>query len=104
MDRLSEAQRKITGQSADLWGAKYWNFGLTLIDLDNWHEQRLTEVYHKWMLMNYQQHMFREDSLAYGLGLPYLALLDRVQCLPEKVEVLDGSIHKIIIFRNIFQI
>ena len=42
------------------------------------------------MLENYKRKIFQETTLSYGLGIPFLALLGRVSCLPHDVKVLDG--------------
>ncbi len=41
-------------------------------------------------MQNYKHRIFEETTLSFGLGIPFLALLGRVSCLPNKVKVLDG--------------
>ena len=50
------------------------------IDLGAWRKKNLTESYTWWLAKNAEHRIFPEDSLAYGLGLPYLSFAGHVQC------------------------
>ena len=40
----------------------------------------MDETYRWWLSQNEKSHIFLEDSLGYGLGLPYLAFAGHVAC------------------------
>ena len=90
LHQLQDIHTNITGERQNIMKMPYWNFGLTLFDLGNWREQQLTDVYQRWMIENYRRRIFQETTLSYGLGIPFLALLGKVSCLPEQTKVIDG--------------
>ena len=65
---------------AELKHERAWNFGFALVKTSAWAEQRLTDKYELWLEANAKDRIFPSDSLAFGLGLPYLALRGAVQC------------------------
>lgn len=68
-----------------------WNFGISLVDVRQWHYYNITEQYVGWMRANYEQHIVEERSLVFGLGIPQLALLGRHQCFPApRFHVAEG--------------
>mmetsp|Transcript_28318 Transcript_28318/g.49817 ORF Transcript_28318/g.49817 Transcript_28318/m.49817 type:complete len:757 (-) Transcript_28318:127-2397(-) len=72
-----------------------WNFGFTLFDLDQWRDLKLTDKYEKWMKANYEDHIFPETSLQYGLGIPFLSFYDHTSCWEDvsshpTIHVRDG--------------
>ena len=50
------------------------------LDLGAWRKKNLTGSYTWWLAKNAEHRIFPEDSLAYGLGLPYLSFAGHVQC------------------------
>ena len=40
----------------------------------------MTDIYHGWLRANYKLHIWPEDSLSYGLGIPYLAFAGTIAC------------------------
>ena len=67
----------------ELYNTRAWNFGLVVIDLDTWKQHQLTAKYHGWLEANYRREFWRSDSLAFGLGLPFLALRGEVECFED---------------------
>mmetsp|Transcript_24129 Transcript_24129/g.45119 ORF Transcript_24129/g.45119 Transcript_24129/m.45119 type:complete len:439 (-) Transcript_24129:216-1532(-) len=71
-----------------------WNYGFTLFDLQAWREENLTEKYRLWMRAIYDDHIFPEDSLRYGLGVPFLLLAKKIACWHDttggKINIRDG--------------
>jgi len=71
-----------------------WNYGFTLFDLQAWREERLTPKYVAWMRAIYDDHIFPENSLRYGLGVPFLLLAKKIACWHDttggKINVRDG--------------
>ena len=63
-----------------------WNFGLTLVSTRAWTERGLTSKYEGWVDANARAQLWPSDSLAYGLGLPFLALRGEVQCFEDAPE------------------
>ena len=57
-----------------------WNLGLTLVDTQAWHTRHVTERYEAWLEANARDAIWPSNSLPFGLGLPFLALLGDVQC------------------------
>merc|ERR1712166_867352 len=45
-----------------------------------WRRLGMTERYHTWLRADYALHLWPEDSLSYGLGIPYLAFGGVVVC------------------------
>jgi len=66
-----------------------WNFGAALLPLDRWREQALAGRVAAWFEANSRHRLFPPDSVASGLGLPYLLFADTVGCWAEET-VLDG--------------
>uniref|UniRef100_A0A7S4DQE5 Sulfotransferase domain-containing protein n=1 Tax=Lotharella globosa TaxID=91324 RepID=A0A7S4DQE5_9EUKA len=91
---LDKLNREINGKPFDAESQPEWNFGFTLFDLEAWRELHVTENYEKWMHANYDDHIFPETSLMYGLGIPFMAYYDRVSCWDDvtepKINVRDG--------------
>ena len=56
------------------------------LDLGAWRKKNLTESYTWWLAKNAEHRIFPEDSLAYGLGLPYLSFAGHVQCWNEFID------------------
>ena len=54
-----------------------------LVSGSEWLPLNVTGVYHEWLRENYERRLWREDSLAYGLGIPYLAFAGKVACWNE---------------------
>lgn len=69
-----------------------WNFGLSLLPLARWREQRLEKRVTHWFRANSLHRLFAPDSVESGLGLPYLIFAGEVGCWPEGT-VLDGLGH-----------
>ena len=67
----------------ELRNARAWNFGLVVIDLDTWKQHKLTAKYTGWLEANYRREFWPSDSLAFGLGLPFLALRGEVECFED---------------------
>ena len=63
-----------------LGSSRAWNFGLVVVDVDAWHESALTAKYERWLEANARDEIWPSDSLAFGLGLPFLALRGSVEC------------------------
>ena len=74
------------GEEIDFTEQPVWNFGLTRLNLTAWKEYRMTETYRWWLSQNEKSHIFPEDSLGYGLGLPYLAFAGHVVCWNDYVD------------------
>lgn len=66
-----------------------WNFGVALLPLDRWRAQALVRRVQRWLEANLIHRLFPPDSLASGLGIPYLIFAGSVGCWREEV-VLDG--------------
>lgn len=62
---LNAIASQINGHEVSLHNETYFNFGVSLLNLDEWKRLDLTGIYHKWMRANYREHIFREDTLAY---------------------------------------
>ena len=95
LNRLNSVAQEISkneglSKPAMVESVNYFNFGLTLVDLDNWRKERVTEQYQKWVEVNYKKRWFSETSLQFGLGLPFLGLLGKVQCHPDNIDIVDG--------------
>ena len=71
----------------DRYNTRAWNFGLVVIDLDAWKQHKLTAKYQGWLEANYRREIWPSDSLAFGLGLPFLALRGEVECFEDDNEV-----------------
>jgi len=74
------------GEEIDFTEQPVWNFGLTRLNLTAWKQYRMTETYRWWLSQNDKSHLFPEDSLAYGLGIPYLAFAGHVVCWNDYVD------------------
>ena len=74
------------GEEIDFTEQPVWNFGLTRLNLTAWKQYRMTETYRWWLTQNAESHIFPEDSLAYGLGIPYLAFAGHVVCWNDYVD------------------
>ena len=77
IEDLSADQR---GTKIDFVKQPVWNFGLVYMNLKAWRDQDVTTAYQWWLDKNEELHIYPEDSLAFGLGIPYLALADKVAC------------------------
>lgn len=71
----------------ELRTARAWNFGLVVIDLAAWKDHRLTSKYQGWLEANARREFWPSDSLAFGLGLPFLALRGEVECFEDSGNV-----------------
>ena len=71
----------------ELYNTHAWNFGLVVIDLDTWKQHKLTAKYTGWLEANYQREFWPSHSLAFGLGLPFLALRGEVECFEDDDKV-----------------
>ena len=60
--------------------SRAWNFGFVLVDLSAWTNFRVTDRYELWLEANARDQIWPSNSLAFGLGLPFLALRGFVQC------------------------
>lgn len=68
-----------------------WNFGFSLFALRHWRELQLTRKYEEVMRESYRLHVYPETSLAFGLGVPFIALAGAVECWDDaKASVRDG--------------
>jgi lipopolysaccharide biosynthesis glycosyltransferase len=68
-----------------------WNFGFSLFALRNWRNLGLTDRYETVMKENYRLHVYPETSLAFGLGVPFLAFVGAVECWnDDRFKVRDG--------------
>ena len=70
-----------------LGSSRAWNFGLVVVDVDAWHESALTAKYERWLEANARDEIWPSDSLAFGLGLPFLALRGSVECFEDTGDV-----------------
>mmetsp|Transcript_13196 Transcript_13196/g.18277 ORF Transcript_13196/g.18277 Transcript_13196/m.18277 type:complete len:669 (-) Transcript_13196:494-2500(-) len=77
---LQQRFLEINGQPYDFDNQVEWNYGFALFDLKKWRDMELTATYEQWMHANYDDHIFPESSLMYGLGIAFLAFYDRVSC------------------------
>eukprot|EP00466_Bigelowiella_natans_P003839 jgi/Bigna1/131385/aug1.14_g6093 len=93
-ENLHKRSIQINGKPFEPESQPEWNFGFVLFDLEKWKKIGLTDTYEKWMRANYDDHIFPETSLMYGLGIPFLAYYDRVQCWDDitepKINIRDG--------------
>ena len=71
---------------AALGASRAWNFGLVAVDVGAWHAAGLTARYERWLEANAQREVWPSDSLAFGLGLPFLALRGEVACFEDATE------------------
>ncbi len=68
-----------------------WNFGFCLMHNGNWRKNNVTEKYEHAMRKNYESHAVPENSLAFGLGLPFISLAGNVACWNEGImKIRDG--------------
>ncbi|KAJ8600765.1 hypothetical protein CTAYLR_006104 [Chrysophaeum taylorii] len=67
-----------------------WNFGINRFDLAAWRRRNITGRYVGWMLANERTGWFPDTSLSYGVGIPYLALVDAVACVDDDLPILHG--------------
>ena len=74
------------GEEIDFTEQPVWNFGLTRLNLTAWKEYRITQTYRWWLTKNNENHIFPEDSLSYGLGIPYLTFAGHVVCWNDYVD------------------
>eukprot|EP00466_Bigelowiella_natans_P003723 jgi/Bigna1/146761/aug1.120_g21469 len=93
-ENLNRRSIEINGKPFEPESQPEWNFGFTLFDLGEWKRLELTSKYEKWMRANYEDHIFPETSLMYGLGIPFLAYYDHVSCWDDitepKIKIRDG--------------
>ncbi|KAJ8602735.1 hypothetical protein CTAYLR_003801 [Chrysophaeum taylorii] len=95
-DTLAEASAEIREDKAvltleELRTKRAWNFGLNKFNLTAWRDANLTEVYFRWINANAHYGWFPTSSLAYGLGIPFLALADDMVCMDDDdLPVLHG--------------
>lgn len=92
-DFLDSVMHKIDNNNSttDPKDQKGWNFGFTLFALNHWRELNLTAKYEAVMKESYRLHVFPETSLAFGLGVSYIALAGSVECWNDKeIKVRDG--------------
>ncbi|KAJ8600783.1 hypothetical protein CTAYLR_006109 [Chrysophaeum taylorii] len=75
---------------AGLRGTLAWNFGLNKFNLTAWRERGLAERYIAWVQANGVYGWFPTYSLAYGLGIPFLALADEFVCIDDQMPILHG--------------
>ena len=71
----------------ELYNTRAWNFGLVVIDINSWKRHKLTAKYTSWLEANYRHKFWPSDSLAFGLGLPFLALRGEVECFEDDDDV-----------------
>ena len=70
-----------------------WNFGVSLFNVKAWRAKQMTQRYENMLRLNYRHRVFPETSLAFGLGVPYLAFAGEVACLEDlDFHVLDGLV------------
>eukprot|EP00934_Nitzschia_sp_Nitz4_P006067 Nitzschia sp. Nitz4//scaffold441_size7222//3174//5670//NITZ4_009161-RA/size7222-processed-gene-0.0-mRNA-1//1//CDS//3329552025//6057//frame0 len=67
-----------------------WNFGFCFVPRRNWLQLNLTQRYESVMKASYKDHVFPENSLAFGLGVAYLAFVGSISCWGETAIVRDG--------------
>lgn len=67
-----------------------WNFGLNKFDLGAWRATNATERYIEWMKANLEHGWFPETSLAYGLGIAFLAWSQDLACVDHALPILHG--------------
>jgi lipopolysaccharide biosynthesis glycosyltransferase len=60
---------------------KSWNFGVSVFNLDAWRQKNMTKRYEDIISLNYEKHIYPETSLAFGLGMAYLAFAGEVRTL-----------------------
>ena len=87
VQRLNLVAHRIDSDLPQVEEVPYFNFGLTLVDLDTFRREKITENYQEWIRVNYKQRWFSETSLQFGLGLPFLGLLGHVSCHPPEIDV-----------------
>jgi len=87
---LTSLQASINGNTPrTLRDEVAWNFGVALLPLDRWREQRVALRATRWFEANSRHRLFAPDSVASGLGIPYLLFAGAVECWPEEA-LLDG--------------
>ena len=88
---LSSLYTGINGEQArtPLRRLRSWNFGVALLPLARWREQQLADRVRAWFEASLRYRLFTPDSVASGLGLPYLIFAGSVSCW-ERGTVLDG--------------
>eukprot|EP00471_Norrisiella_sphaerica_P005536 CAMPEP_0184487464 /NCGR_PEP_ID=MMETSP0113_2-20130426/10130_1 /TAXON_ID=91329 /ORGANISM="Norrisiella sphaerica, Strain BC52" /LENGTH=678 /DNA_ID=CAMNT_0026869793 /DNA_START=6 /DNA_END=2042 /DNA_ORIENTATION=- len=91
---LNKRFEEIHGKKYKPWDQTEWNFGYVLFDLTAWRKQKLTDIYEKWMKVNYEDHIYPETSVMFGLGIAYMAFYDRVSCWEDvskpAINIRDG--------------
>ena len=86
--KLTQLHAEISGRPT-FRNETAWNFGVALIHLQRWRETAMGGRMERWFVANEHFAFFAPNSLSFGLGVAYLALAGRVQCLPEQT-VFDG--------------
>ena len=84
-DTIQQISRNATGKEIDLSRQPVWNFGVVMYNCTEWRRLGMTERYHTWLRADYALHLWPEDSLSYGLGIPYLAFEGVVVCWNDLV-------------------
>jgi lipopolysaccharide biosynthesis glycosyltransferase len=79
-ETIQQISRNATGKEIDLSRQPVWNFGVVMYNCTEWRRLGMTERYHTWLRADYALHLWPEDSLSYGLGIPYLAFEGVVVC------------------------
>ena len=77
---VQEISRNVTGDEIKLSDQPVWNFGVVMYNCTEWRRLNMTDRYHAWLRANYDLHIWPEDSLSYGLGIPYLAFAGAIVC------------------------
>ncbi len=85
--RLNMVAKRIDSTLPRVEEVPYFNFGLTLVDLDTFRREKIAENYQEWIRVNYEKRWFSETSLQFGLGLPFLGFLGHVSCHPKEIDV-----------------
>ena len=84
-ETIQQISRNATGKEIDLSRQPVWNFGVVMYNCTEWRRLGMTERYHTWLRADYALHLWPEDSLSYGLGIPYLAFEGVVVCWNDLV-------------------
>ena len=84
-ETIQMISRNATGKEIDLSRQPVWNFGVVMYNCTEWRRLGMTERYHTWLRADYALHLWPEDSLSYGLGIPYLAFEGVVVCWNDLV-------------------
>ena len=67
-----------------------FNMGLNVLDTKSWIDLGLTERFEKLVDLNFANHLFPSDTLAFGLVLGYFAVGDSFECYDSEISHIVG--------------